>query len=207
MTSAGQDRGGEAALPGRTPGSGAGISRERDPAREQIFDEIASRAAAESTLWADALRPAETREHEPVFSPLVGDPRLALGLETIYEGYLLHYGRPRLFDPPDEDVSLLLGDALLAQGLVLVAETGSTAAVGDLADLLALCTQARADDLDGDGAAWAATAARLGEGGLDEARAALRERRDAGPLQSVARACAGDSAVDAALAAHDVRLL
>ena len=87
-----------------------------------------------------------------------------LGLETIYEGYLLHYGRSRLFDPPDEDVALLLGDALLAQGLVLVAATGSVAAVADLAELLALCTQARADDADGDGAAWAATAALLGKG-------------------------------------------
>ena len=111
-----------------------------------------------------------------------------LGLETIYEGYLLHYGRSRLFDPPDEDVALLLGDALLAQGLVLVAATGSVAAVADLAELLALCTQARADDADGDGAAWAATAALLGRGGLDEARAALRDARDPAPLERLARA-------------------
>ena len=172
-----------------------------------LFDDIAVAAAAESPLWADALRAEETREALPVFSPLVRDARLALGLETIYEGYLLHYGRSRLFDPPDEDVALLLGDALLAQGLVLVAATGSVAAVADLAELLALCTQARADDADGDGAAWAATAALLGNGGLDVARGALRDARDPRPLEQLARDRAGDDKVDAALAAHALRLV
>ena len=173
----------------------------------ELFDDIAAGAAAESTLWADALRPDTARETVPVFSPLVPDAQLALGLETIYEGYLLHYGRSRLFEPPDEDVALLLGDALLAQGLVLVAATGSVAAVADLAELLALCTQARADGADGDGAAWAATAALLGTGGLDEARAELRDARDPGPLERLARATAGDEPVDAALAAHASRLV
>jgi len=172
-----------------------------------LFDDIAAGAAAESPLWADALRSVASREAVPVFSPLVPDAQLALGLETIYEGYLLHYGRSRLFEPPDEDVALLLGDALLAQGLVLVAATGSVAAVADLAELLALCTQARADGADGDGAAWAATAALLGKGGLGEARAALRDARDPGPLERLARARAGDDAVDAALAAHAARLV
>ena len=70
--------------------------------------------------------PSAQREPDPVFSRLVPDERFVLGLETIYEGYLLHYGRPRLFDPPDDDVALLLGDALLAHGLVRIAETGAT---------------------------------------------------------------------------------
>ena len=48
----------------------------------------------------------------------------ALGLETIYEGYLLHYGRPRLFAPADADTALLLGDYLYAHGLVRIAATG-----------------------------------------------------------------------------------
>ena len=185
-------------LPGRRPGSSA---------RELIFREIAAGAAAESPLWGDALRPADRREELPVFSALLTEPRFARGLETIYEGYLLHYGRSRLFEPPDEDVALLLGDALLAQGLVLVAATGVAAAVADLAELLALCTQARADGTDGDGAAWAATAALLGKGGLDEARAALRDARDPCPLERLARDRAGDDAVEAALTAHALRLV
>jgi hypothetical protein len=177
------------------------------PARELIFEDIAAGAAAESPLWEEALRPEAAREPVAVFSPLVRDERFAVGVETIYEGYLLHYGRSRLFEPPDEDVALLLGDALLAQGLVLVAGTGSVAAVADLAELLALCTQARADGADGDGAAWAATAALLGAGGLDEARRELRDARDPGPLERLARATAGDDGVDAALAAHVSRLV
>ena len=197
MTRGRGSRGGETDafrdLPGRRPGSSA---------RELIFGEIAAGAAAESPLWGDALRPADRREELPVFSALLTEPRFARGLETIYEGYLLHYGRSRLFEPPDEDVALLLGDALLAQGLVLVAATGVVAAVADLAELLALCTQARADGTDGDGAAWAATASLLGTGGLDDARAELRDGRDPAPLERIARATAGDEAVDAALAAH-----
>jgi hypothetical protein len=173
---------------------------------EGLFVEIAAGAAAESPLWASSLRPADDREPLPVFAPLVEDPRFVLGVETIYEGYLLHYGRPRLFAPPDDDVALLLGDALLAHGLVRIADTGAVTAVADLAALLSLCAQARADERDGDGAAWAATAALLGRGGLDDARASLRDAGDAGPLEQLARNAAGDDAVDAALAAHRARL-
>jgi len=172
-----------------------------------LFAEIAEGAASESPLWADALLPAPARVAEPVFSLLLADSRFALGVETIYEGYLLHYGGPRLFAPPDGDVALLLGDALLAHGLVRIAATGSVGAVGDLAELLSLCAQARADGADGDGAAWAATCALLGEGGLADARAALRDDRDPGPLERLARAVAGDASVDAALAAHVARLV
>jgi len=175
-------------------------------ASAEVFAAIADGASRESGLWADALRPAAQREPVPVFACLVEDRRFVLGVETIYEGYLLHYGSSRLFSPPDEDVALLLGDALLAHGLVRISGTGSVAAVADLAALLSLCAQARADDRDGDGAAWAATAALLGRGALDDARAALRDEGDATPLERLARAAAGDEAVDAALAAHAARL-
>ena len=66
-----------------------------------MFETIAAEAAAESPLWGEALR--ADPERVPVFGALVPE-RFALGVETIYEGYLLHYGRPRLFAPPDEDV-------------------------------------------------------------------------------------------------------
>ena len=58
--------------------------------------------------------------------------RFALGVETIYEGYLLHYGTPRLFSPSDHDNALLLGDYLYAHGLVRVSESGDVDAVADL---------------------------------------------------------------------------
>ena len=122
---------------------------------------IADEAAAESQLWADALR--SDPEHEPVFSPLA-DERWALGLETIYEAYLLHYGRPRLFAPRDRHTALLLGDYLYAHGLVRVAEHGEVDVVAELAALISVCAQLRADDSPGDGEAWAATAGRLRSG-------------------------------------------
>jgi hypothetical protein len=172
-----------------------------------VFETIAAGASAESALWAAALRPVGERDAIPVFSPLVAEEQLRLGVETIYEGYLLHYGRSRLFDPPDGDIALLLGDTLLAHGLVRIAETGDVAAVSDLADLLSLCAQARAERRPGDGHAWAATAARLGRGGLDEARDSMRLHGETTLLDRVARASAGDEAVDAALAAHADRVL
>ena len=103
---------------------------------------------------AGALREPTEGELEPVFSRL-SDQQYALGLETIYEGYLVHYGRPRLLEPADDDTALVLGDYLYAQGLARIASLGGVDAVGDLAELISLCAQARADGLDGDGAAWA----------------------------------------------------
>jgi hypothetical protein len=166
-----------------------------------VWETIASDAASESPLWAGALLPEDERTLEPVFSPLA-PPELALGVETIYEGYLVHYGRSRLFAQTDADTTLLLGDYLYAHGLVRVADTGNVAAVADLAELISLCAQARADGRDGDGEAWAATAAQLGAGGLESARDELRLGRDARALDRQSRAAAGDEDIERALAAH-----
>jgi hypothetical protein len=169
-----------------------------------LWETIASEAERESRLWSEALRHDDERENEAVFSPL-GEERYALGLETIYEGYLVHYGRPRLFDPADDDTALLLGDYLYAHGLVRIAEVGSVEAVADLAELISLCAQLRADSAPGDGVAWAASAALLGAGELDEARLVLRDRGDAAPLAGLAAANAGGP-LEPALAAHTRRL-
>jgi len=167
-----------------------------------MWDAIVDGAVGESALWQQALRPGNERKLVAVFSPLA-DPRFAAGLETIYEGYLAHYGTPRLFAPADPDVALLLGDYLYAHGLVRIASTGDTDAVSDLSELISLTSQLRAEEADGDGPLWAASAALLGAGPqLDEARAALRLRGDPAPLEAAARAAAGDAAVDEALAAH-----
>jgi hypothetical protein len=142
---------------------------------------------------------------EQVFSALA-EPRFALGLETIYEGYLVHYGRPRLYEPLDGDAALVLGDYLYAQGLARIAAYGEVGAVTDLAELISLCAQARGDGRDGDGAAWAATAALLGKERLAAARESLSADGDPAPLEQLARETAGDAAVDEALDRH-TRLL
>lgn len=170
-----------------------------------VWDVIAFEAERESPLWGSALRDASSREHEPVFSGLA-EERWRLGLETIYEGYLLHYGRPRLFAPADRDIALLLGDYLYAHGLVRISEHDEVAAVADLAELISLCAQLRAEEAEGDGAAWAATAALLGTGGLDVARDVLRTDGDPAPLTELAEAAAGEEPVASALAAHRLRV-
>jgi hypothetical protein len=170
-----------------------------------LFDVIAGEAAAESELWRECLLTPSERLRSPVFSTLC-EPTYGLAVETIYEGYLVHYGRSRLFAPSDHDAGLLLGDYLYAHGLVRVADTGNVVAVADLADLISLCAQLRADGRSGDGGAWAATAALLGEGVLDEARAALRDEGDDALLLRAARDRCGAEAVDPALAAHVTHL-
>jgi hypothetical protein len=105
-----------------------------------------------------------------VFS-LLCDARFALGLETIYEGYLCHYGRPRLFAPADDELALLLGDYLYAHGLVRVAQTGDVDAVAELAELISLCARQRAEGAPGDGDAWLKSATALGPP-VDDALAA-----------------------------------
>jgi hypothetical protein len=150
------------------------------------------------TSWAelaDDLRVAVLApEVEPVFSPL-GDERYADGVETIYEGYLAHYGTPRAFRPADGDEALLLGDSLYAAGLARIAAVGAVDAVEDVSLLLARCSELRAEGRDGDGGVWAASIALLGAHPL---------AHDGEP-EAVAREAAGTAAVDRALAAHAER--
>jgi hypothetical protein len=122
---------------------------------------IEADARRESALWGDAIK--SEPELESVFSTLADD-RYALGLETIYEGYLVHYGTSRLFDAQDPDVALLLGDYLYAHGLVRIAELGDVEAIRELAELIARCAHLRAEEAPGDGELWAETADRLGGG-------------------------------------------
>jgi len=170
-----------------------------------LWDTIAGEACRESDLWTAALRPSAEQEREPLFS-LLGEARYALGIETIYEGYLLHYGRPRLFAPEDGHTALLLGDYLYAHGLVRIEESGTVDAVNDLAELIALCAYLRAEEIAGDAAVWAATASSLGGRALESGRSSLRLDSDPSPLEQLARVSVGDARVDAALAAHRARL-
>jgi hypothetical protein len=134
-----------------------------------LFETITRAAEAESPVWAAALRAVP--DFEPVFSPLA-PAELGVGIETVYEAYLVHYGRPRLFDPPDADEAVLLGDYLYAHGLVRIAEAGGVPAVAVMADLIARCAALRADGAAGDGEAWIDAARALG-GAPDPATVAV----------------------------------
>jgi hypothetical protein len=106
---------------------------------------------------------AQLRADESVISPQIRDPgqaEPALGLlaacgpraaeargeysllvESIREGYLLHYGEPRVVVGADTDLALLAGDYLYALGLERLAALGDLEAVRELADLISLSAQ------------------------------------------------------------------
>ena len=149
---------------------------------------LADRAAAESAVWAQAALPPGARDEEPLFGPVAG-PRFADGVEAIYEGFLVHHARGRVFDAPDRQLGLLLGDYLYATGLVGVCQAGDVEAIAALADLVALAAHLRAEgDGDGDdGRLWLATARHLAgprNGALDRAKDALRAG-DRAPLREL----------------------
>ena len=126
-----------------------------------VFEEIIAAASGESGLWAKAALPSHQRQPVAVFSPLAPE-RFELGLETVYEAYLVHYGRPRLFDPADDTERVLLGDYLYAHGLVRIAEAGGVDAVAAMAELISRCAALRAAGAAGDGDAWIDAVRSLG---------------------------------------------
>ena len=90
------------------------------------------------------------------------DDSRAYVLEAVYEAYLLHYGESRAFVGMDEDLRLLAGDALYAQGLARLADLGDMEAVSELADLISLCAWAEsAGRRDLADRLWHASARRL----------------------------------------------
>ena len=124
-----------------------------------LADQIAGGARAESDVWAASLRGQP--DWEEVFSPLA-PPQFALGLETVYEAYLVHYGKARLFSTPDRDEAVLLGDYLYAHGLVRIAAVGGVQAVDAMSKLISRCAALRAEGADGDGDAWLDAVRTLG---------------------------------------------
>jgi len=178
----------------------------------------------------DALRllAASLREEDSVISPHVVDPgtaepalgalaaagprgaeapgEYALVVESVREGYLLHYAVGRVIDGADADLALLAGDYLYALGLGRLAALGDLEAVRELSDLISLaaqvhdgsrpCEHARREA----SALWLASATAIGAGssmGHDEAKARLRaESADAAvALWDGARAVAAAAGV------------
>jgi hypothetical protein len=103
-----------------------------------VLDEVV--AAAEPSLRRHAVAdPGPGR-----FEDLVADSDRLFVLESVYEGYLMHYDAPRAFERMDADLRLLAGDSLYALGLARLAAGGDLAAVSELGDLISLSAQAHA---------------------------------------------------------------
>ena len=97
-----------------------------------------------ATAAGPSLAPYAVPEPGPErFGGRLGERRFVL--EAVYEGYLLHYGRSRLFDGMEPDLRLLAGDALYALGLARLAESGDVPAVAELSNLISLSAQLHAE--------------------------------------------------------------
>jgi hypothetical protein len=112
---------------------------------ELIADEGGELAAALVPLAT--VRDRGDGDVREAFGPMVAagergrrDPgEYGLLVESIFEGYLLHYRRGRIVRPADADLRLLAGDFLYALGLSRLARLGDLTATSELADLIALC--------------------------------------------------------------------
>jgi hypothetical protein len=69
----------------------------------------------------------------------------SLVVEAVREGYLLHYGEPRILVGHDPDLALLAGDYLYAIGLDRLAGLGDDRAVSILSDLISTCARLHAE--------------------------------------------------------------
>jgi hypothetical protein len=148
----------------------------------------------------------QLRRDDSVISPHVADPddaeptlgllaaagpnaaadpgEYALLIETIREGYLLHYGRPRVIVGADEDLVLLAGDYMYARGLERLAALGDLAAIRELADLISLSAQLRAEGREGARELWLAAVTAVAAGSTpahEQAKSALRSGEENAP--------------------------
>ncbi len=165
----------------------------------------------ERGLLAQSLVDADAANAQPAFGPLAGSgPRTraaageyALLVESILEGYLLHFAHGRIVVPGDDDLRLLAGDHLYAFGLARLAALGDLDAVEELADLISLCAHVHALG-DGttvwptSGALWALAALAVAHGGWPEQQEA-KERARRGPVDDASEALAAARARASAL--------
>jgi hypothetical protein len=111
---------------------------------------------------------AQLRAEDTPISPHVIDPpeetafaapgEHAAVIEAVREGYLLHYGQPRLLAGHDADLALLAGDYLYALGIERLAAMGDTEAVHRLANLISTCAQLHTEGRENEvPAAWTET--------------------------------------------------
>jgi hypothetical protein len=138
------------------------------------LDRLARLLREDGSVIADHLAdPVE----EPALGALAGAGARAaqareeyeLLVEAVREGYLLHYGEPRLVLGADSDLRLLAGDYLYALGLERLAALGDLEAVQELADLISITAQLHAErDGEGAGELWLASVVAVACGTADD---------------------------------------
>lgn len=120
--------------------------------------EPADALVALAALLREEATPISPHVVQPQEAPTLGllaaagpaasaDPaEYAFVVEAVREGYLLHYGEPRLLAGQDEDLALLAGDYLYALGLDRLAALGDDRAVAILSELIGTCARLHAED-------------------------------------------------------------
>ncbi len=124
-----------------------GIAEDAEPALERLrgllLEEgglISSLVLAEDLVGPPAHGPAQVAAAGPRAEGASAEYELLV--ETIYEGYLLHYDYPRVMRAHEADLGLLAGDRLYALGLARLVRLGDIEGVAELADVIALCALA-----------------------------------------------------------------
>jgi hypothetical protein len=178
--------------------------------RSKGLDRLAELLLEEGGLMASLLRPGngngngsgggEAGARSPAVMAAEG-PRAEgrreeyeLLVEAIYEGYLLHYGVPRVVLAGEADLRLLAGDRLYAIGLARLVALGDTLAVAELADTISLSALAQgAGERDLAQAVWEAGARTVGWGPSDAHLAAkdLVLAGDPGALEAMRTSAGG----------------
>ncbi len=147
---------------------------------------------------------AQLREEDTVISGHVSDPgdvraglgdlaaagpraaaapaEYALVVESVREGYLLHYGAGRIIAGADPDLALLAGDYLYALGLERLGGLGDLEAVSELSDLISLAAQVHDGESTGDPdeakALWLACVTAIAAGASEAHQSAKRAVRN-----------------------------
>lgn len=136
--------------------------------------DIACPAGTATSTHAEG--PAQLAASGPRVNGRAADYELLI--ETIYEGYLLHYHAPRVVRPPEANLGLLAGDRLYALGLARLVKLGDIEAVAELADVITLTALAHgAAKPELAEAVWTAGARAVGWGSspqYERAKARLR---------------------------------
>jgi hypothetical protein len=131
---------------------------------------LATRLREEGTpISAHVVEPTE----RPVFGLLAAlgeraaaaPGEYAFVVEAVREGYLMHYGTPRLLRGHDADLALLAGDYLYALGIERLAALGDDEAVMVLSLLIGRCAQLHAEGRENEVAGlWRTSALAVGGG-------------------------------------------
>jgi hypothetical protein len=184
-------------------------------APSQPLTDLVEAVRADDTLLSDHL--CEPASSAGLGALVAAGPRAAgaesdyaFVIEAIREGYLLHYGEPRVLSGVEPDLALLAGDHLYALGLERLAGLGDLEAVRELADLISLCAVAHSDgpaDARTAGALWLASSVAVGAGGSAEHEAAKarlgaggRGPEAAAALEAAAAQAAAEAGIGTALA-------